>query len=234
MNLFRLQNNVPPVYVDESRDFQLFCRLYDSVNAGFKYDVDQIPNILNAYTCRENLLPLLATKYGFFTNKIVSDDSIRYILDAFPSIVRHKGSLAGVQMAINAFLKIHDIRTGILVYAANKSEMIYNVLVDDHTIVIAVDQTIKDIKLLEELFKYVLPTGFGFQFFFFRNISDALAIGSVNAVKLLFVSDNINSMVRQATVSNTPNGYVDSNIGAVDTVNIASTDSRIITEDNNG
>lgn len=226
MNLFRLQNNTPPVYTEESRDFQLFCRLYDCIFAGFKYDADQIPNLMNPFLCRDNMLPLLETKLGFFTNKLMDDTAIRYILSAFPLIIKNKGSLRGVQYAINTFLKIYDIRTSIMIFNVNNAETLFNIAVDDHTLVIALNQTLKDIKVLEELLSYVLPTGYSFQFYFYNTISDVIPIiTNVNA-KLIFVSDNINAMLRQEYVENVANNDIDKLIGAVDTMNLASTDSK--------
>ena len=227
MNLFRLQNNVPPIYVNESRDFQLLCRLYDSVDAGFKYDIDQITGILNPLVCRENLLPLLETKAGFFTDKMVNDVAVRYILAAFPDILKYKGSLKGVQYAINAFLKIYDIRTNIIIYTMDMESPEVLISVDYYTIVIAVNKTIKDIKILQELLKYVLPPGFRLQIYLYKDIENMIEIVQNEKVKLIFVSDNINSMIRQEHVSNV-SSELDHLVGAVDTVNIASTDSEIM------
>ena len=35
--MFRVENNVPDVYVQESRDFQLFCKLYDLAFQGSRF-----------------------------------------------------------------------------------------------------------------------------------------------------------------------------------------------------
>ena len=42
--MLRLENNTPSIYCQKSRDFQLFCRLYDVVNNGVKFDIDSIIN----------------------------------------------------------------------------------------------------------------------------------------------------------------------------------------------
>lgn len=226
MNLFRLQNNTPPVYTDESRDFQLFCRLYDALFAGVKYDVDQIPNLMNPFKCRENMLPLLETKLGFFTDKMFDDTAIRYILDAFPYILKNKGSLRGIQYAINTYLKIYDVRTSVMIFDITNAETIFNIAVDDHTLVIALNQSLKDIKILEELLRYVMPIGYSFQFYYYNTISDMVEIITNQSANLIFVSDNINAMVRQEHVVENNPSIFDRLVGAVDTVNIASTDSK--------
>ena len=45
--LFRTQDNVPEIYVNESRDFQLLCRLKDVMINGVKYAIDSINHTSN-------------------------------------------------------------------------------------------------------------------------------------------------------------------------------------------
>ncbi len=40
MSFIKLQDKVPPVYPEGSRDFQLFCHLYDVIFNGIKNDID--------------------------------------------------------------------------------------------------------------------------------------------------------------------------------------------------
>ena len=40
--MFRIQDNVPEVYVEESRDFQLFSRIYDFAFQSCKLRVDSL------------------------------------------------------------------------------------------------------------------------------------------------------------------------------------------------
>ena len=51
MAVFRIEKNVPEIYVRESRDFQLFCRLYDCVFDGVKFDIDSMLNVLDTHSC---------------------------------------------------------------------------------------------------------------------------------------------------------------------------------------
>lgn len=234
MNLFRLQNNTPPIYTDESRDFQLFCRLYDCINAGTKFDVDQVTGILNSFTIRNNLLPLLQTKLGFFTDKRVNDLALRYVLDAFPDMVRKKGSLLGIQQAVNTFLKIYGVRTEVIIFRYGDNDDIgIEVNADSHTIIVAMNTAVKDMTILEEMFKYIFPTGFGFQFYFYNNLEDITTILAHQHVEFLYISDNINSMVRGKYVvgnsgeESVEDKFLEEHVGAVDTTHIASTDSPL-------
>lgn len=233
MNLFRLQNNTPPIYTDESRDFQLFCRLYDCINSGTKFDVDQVTGILNSFTIRSNLLPLLQTKLGFFSKKKMNDTALRYILDAFPDMVRKKGSLEGIQQAVNTFLKIYGIRTEVVIYRSGAAGIGVDVTSDEHTIVVAMNSAVKDMSILEEVFKYVFPVGFAFQFYFFNDLEQMLKIVVRDSIQYLYISDNLNSLIRRQYVmgvtgqENIANQFLDTRVGGVDTTEIASTDSLL-------
>ena len=235
MNLFRLQNNTPPIYTDESRDFQLFCRLYDCINAGMKFDVDQITGILNAFTCRNTLLPLLQTKLGFFTNMTVEDVTLRYILDAFPDLLKKKGSLQGIQQAINVFLKTYGVRTDVVVWKYQEGgEHSYNIKADEHTIIISINNSFKNTKVLEELFRYIFPVGFQFQFFFYNEASQVIELLQSDYVDLLYVSDIRGAMLRRKELLGTDGAESSDTekvagrlVGGVDTTTIASSDSKL-------
>jgi hypothetical protein len=62
--------------------------------------------ISNTKYCMDNLLPLLATKVGFFKTLDLSDDMYRKVLSAFPYIIRYKGSQKGIQLIVNLFERL--------------------------------------------------------------------------------------------------------------------------------
>ena len=76
MSFIKLQDKVPPVYPEGSRDFQLFCHLYDVIFNGIKNDVDGIQYLTNTVSCRSNVLQLLQTKLGFFTQAQYADEAL--------------------------------------------------------------------------------------------------------------------------------------------------------------
>lgn len=104
--MFRLQDNTPEVYVNNSRDFQLFCRVYDCLVNGVRFDINSMTNVLDAMTINDNMLPLLSTKLGFFTKENIPNDVLRVILKSFPYAVKNKGSVRGIQYAVCAILKM--------------------------------------------------------------------------------------------------------------------------------
>ena len=72
--MFRTQNNVPEIYVNGSRDFQLLCRLKDAMFGGVKYNIDSLKHTSNTMEMNNILLPKeiqyeeIKTEHGIFTS----------------------------------------------------------------------------------------------------------------------------------------------------------------------
>lgn len=148
--MFRLQNNTPSYYVNNSRDFQLFCRLYDYINNGVKFDIDSIININDPLKINDRLLNLYGSKVGFFTNKNINTNVLRRILKAFPYLIKYKGTKKGIEQAVNTILKLED--------TSNKAYI--SIDLTNYICYIYVASEIKNKDALEELLKYILPIGF--------------------------------------------------------------------------
>ena len=109
--MFRLQNNVPSTYIEQSRDFQLFCRLYDCINNGVQFDISTITDILDPIKVNDRVVKLLATRVGFITDIDIDNTVLRYILSAYPYIIKNKGTRKGIEAAVNAILHAeHSIK----------------------------------------------------------------------------------------------------------------------------
>lgn len=225
MPLIRVQDSVPECYENQSRDFQLIGRLYDCVINGVKFDIDSMLNLTNTLKCNQRVLQLLQTKLGFFSDALLTDDELRYTLSAFPFIVKNKGSLKGIKQAVYVFLKANHLISSAMISIMQKDG------VNPYSIVIGINSPIMNTTLLDEIFKYILPTGYTVSYMFYTNISaDDLFKMSVEA-NAIFVSNTINSRVRAGTSDSidgetlTFDNISDHLIGAVDTTEIISTDS---------
>ena len=218
MSKFRLQNNVPDVYVNQSRDFQLLLRLYDSIFSGVKFDIDSMQGIINTSKSRNSILPLLSTKVGFFTNLEINDDKLRIILGGFPLIVRKKGSLLAIKQTLNLYLKAEHIKCNIIVSYNSETTTIDGTTILDHTLSIGSDKTLKNPQILQEIFKYILPIGFRLRFYSFRSFSlETTQLEASDDVIILYkVSANPLSQLRRSDIEYTEN--------ITDGVHIPSTD----------
>ena len=234
MSLIRLQDNVPEPYVTRSRDFQLLLRLYDCLINGVKSDVDSIINITNTSKIRANILPLLQTKLGFFTNHEFNDDVLRYILTVFPRIIRNKGSLKAVEEAVNLFMKISNVRDSVVVRLLEESEIVQGVRVPDHTIVIGLSSSeVENLDILNEVLKYIIPSGFGVYFYFFNALGNAnspMLFNVEDTANVLFISRGINSLIRGAGDLWSDDDYTDDDrlvVNAVDTTSLLGGDDKV-------
>ena len=215
MKVFRIQENTPEVYTNTSRDFQLIGRLYDCVINGIKFDTDSILRIIDTESIDSKLLKLLQTKIGFFTSADITDDDLRYVLESFPMIVKNKGSLKGINQAIAVFLKLKHIKSDVKVDIFNK----YGT--HPYTVQINLNMPYTDTILLDEILKYVLPTGYVVAYSFYNDIGkfDAVMDTKIGA-NLIILKDSVNSIVRGNYISYR-NTIEDRLIGSVGETHVA-------------
>lgn len=215
MSVFRLQNNVPDIYVEKSRDFQLLCRLYDCIIDGVKFDVDSMIDILDTNKCRNNILPLLKEKLGFFSDYQFNDDAIRSILKAFPLMIKNKGSLKSIEQAIEVYKKITNFNGRITVVMNKERQTKYGQLLYDYSLIINIESSLKDTSILDEMLKYLLPAGMMYQIVFIDYIFNQTEPGIYGTyqddVDIIYVSDYIAGSLRSNS------DYLDDHIKAVNT-----------------
>ena len=148
---------IPEYYNNESRDFQIFTRVFDLVENSLKFDIDSINTILDTDSINNSYLDSAAKKVGFFESENYPDHILRFIISAFPYIIKYKGSLEGITRAAQAFLKINGIKDKPLIEIDN----------DKYLIKIGIQSTIFDISLLKVILKYILPTGYFLDIYFY-------------------------------------------------------------------
>ena len=175
MSLFRISEHVPDVYPRKSRDFQLFCAVFDIVFGYLKYNIDSIRNITDTEYCNQKLIPLLQTKLGFYSDISIPSEDLRLILKAFPFLVKNKGSLTGITGALRIFLKVIGSDADYEVKIINK---VYNsdkqYLKDESYIInIATSEVLTNTDVLDQILKYVVPAGYIIKYTY-KNTSDTI------------------------------------------------------------
>ena len=151
--MFRLQNNVPEVYPEKSRDFQIFCRLFDASFNSVKQSIDSMELITDTMACDSVLLPLLKDKLGFYSSLDLGDKELRYILDAFPVLMRYKGSQRAIDYVTNLYSRIVSS-------ISTSAPIQVNVENNNYVIEVSSTQAVVRSDLLFELLNYILPTGY--------------------------------------------------------------------------
>jgi len=173
--MFRVQNNVPEVYPDKSRDFQMFCRLFDVSFNSVKQSIDSLQYVTDTQACDARLLPLLKSKLGFFSNLDLSDTDIRYVLQAFPTIVRYKGSYQALVYVTNLYSRlVSSIATSEEVRILSNKE--------EYRIEVSSEKAVAKSELLFELLKYVLPTGYVIDYFITEYHDSATQLFTTNSL----------------------------------------------------
>lgn len=109
------------------------------------------------------LIPLLQTKVGFWTPYEFTDDSLRLVCDVFDLAVRKKGSRQGIIEAIEVFLRTIGITTDFDIFIQNK-DVDGN---DVYYIEIGINCLWHDATLLREILRYILPTGYILNIYFY-------------------------------------------------------------------
>ena len=151
--MFRVQRNVPEVYVNESRDFQLLSRLYDCWQGSVNYNVLSMVNSLEPTTALDRVLELLATRVGFFPRVRLDANILRYIIASFPYILKNKGTSTGIKEAVYAIMKAE-------VDPKATEEVVITIDNYDRNVIIATQNDIYNKLALREVMRYVLPFGY--------------------------------------------------------------------------
>ena len=156
--VFRTQDNTPPYCVEASRDFQLFCRAMDVIVNGVKFDIDSMIQVLDPMKVSDDMLELYATRVGFFHKKPIDSNVLRYIISAFPHIIKNKGTLKGIEQSAYTILKAENSVKLPYPVVQNKVEGI-----DRYIIAIYFPTKILNKYALKELLSYVVPAGYKIQ-----------------------------------------------------------------------
>lgn len=151
--LFKLEENVPDIYVEMSRDFQLLCRVYDIFVNSNIITQSKIRQQLNIEQIDDKLLKLLAGRLGFNSDNYIPTEVMRSILLQFPFMIKNKGTKVGVEQAIKSVIKQTSEVNGIQVsITVATGEIKITVKSDDASAV--------DTSYLSDVLKYVVPVGY--------------------------------------------------------------------------
>lgn len=199
MAVFKYKNNVPDVYPNESRDFQLICNVFDLTQNSIKYDIDSMLNILDTDLCTEKLLPLLQTKLGFISNYNLSAKQLRIVLKAFPYLIKNKGSTKGIQQTIQTFLKTQNIFGNVQIDYTNKNNT--GILNNIYEVNIGLQTKLLDVSLLTELLRFILPAGYVLKYYFYRPMNWETVVTERDTINILFVSEDISGSIRDDSMT---------------------------------
>lgn len=155
--MFYTNEQVPVIYPEKSRDFQLLATLLDTYINAVKGYADRIKFQISPAKCEEQFLELLCTRYGFFHKNYLPAAILRRILAVFPEAIRWKGSLRGISTAVQAVLSyyadVYNVGFDVKHYQYNRRR--------EQLIIKAKCYFLEniDITYLQDILRYVVPAG---------------------------------------------------------------------------
>lgn len=191
--MFRTQNNIPEIYVNESRDYQLFCRAKDLIFGGVKYNIDSLRHTSNTMEMNGSLLPLLKSKVGFFDAENLNEEELRYLLCAFPYMIKYKGSKRAIEYILNTWLRLYSIQGKIMIIDVNNEE---------HNITIQLDATPKSTYILDKLFNYIIPTGYSLNYYFVSSFDKEINTNFESSFVGVTILNKDNAQIRNPITGN--------------------------------
>ena len=148
--MIKLQDLTPSIYYNDSRDFQFMGRLYDIVLNHIKTNADNLYNLPIGKNMNEKLLNLLSLTLGFKARHNYNSTQLEAICSVLPLILRNKGSLNAVIIAVTALAHAEGIRQALDYYVDPKK-----------SITLYLPEQLTDLSLLQDLLVYILPAGIG-------------------------------------------------------------------------
>ena len=147
--MIKLQELTPSVYYEQSRDFQFIGRLYDIVLNYIKTNADNLYTLPIGKNMDEKLLNLLAFTLGFQSKHQYNSKQLLAICSVLPLILKHKGSLGAILIAVNSILYAEGINQAL------------DYEFKDNNLVLYLSPDLSDLTLLKDIMIYILPAGIG-------------------------------------------------------------------------
>lgn len=147
--MIKLQELTPSVYYEQSRDFQFIGRLYDIVLNYIKTNADNLYTLPIGKNMDEKLLNLLAFTLGFQSKHQYNSKQLLAICSVLPLILKHKGSLNAILIAVNSILYAEGINQALDYEFKNNNLVLY------------LSPDLSDLTLLKDIMIYILPAGIG-------------------------------------------------------------------------
>jgi hypothetical protein len=145
--MINIKNQLPSIYYDASRDFQILGHLYEVVLNYVKTNADMLYRLPNELEADTRSTELLATTLGFKLRRNYDKEQLAALVSIFPQLLKIKGTQQAIDLAGNALVKASGVP------GTFSSEIVNNVL----TIQIPIE--LSDITLFIDLLPYILPFG---------------------------------------------------------------------------
>ena len=107
--MISIKNQVPSIYYDASRDFQVLGHLYEVVLNYVKTNADMLYLLPSGITEDTRATELLATTLGFKLRRNYDKAQLAALVSIFPQLLKIKGTLRAVNLAGDALVKASGV-----------------------------------------------------------------------------------------------------------------------------
>ena len=153
--MIKTENLVPHVYYKESRDFQLFGRIYDVIINYVKTNIDLMENFpINNHT-DSKLIELLCRTLGFENKTDYRVDDLNVICSIFIDLIKNKGTKGAIEKLAKTILNIENIKEKATIVVLDST--ISNIKHID--IYVPEMSSNPELKLFEDILDYIIPAG---------------------------------------------------------------------------
>jgi hypothetical protein len=160
--MIKVQRQLPDYYYNESRDFQLIGRIFESVFNTSKTATDTIVNTPLSSNYDVSLLDLVTKTIGFESKRKYDVPNLIALVNSFKSILKIKGTKKSIEDCVRILLKAQNISEKFEVLINTDEEEGSEGKKFNRDITIYIPKEVKDIALLEDMLDYVLPAGFNY------------------------------------------------------------------------
>ena len=152
--MIKTQLLTPEVYYKESRDFQLFGRLYDAVFNYLKTEIDLVKTFPLNNKQDTSFVELLLKTLGFRNLREYQTDQLLALASIWIKTIKNKGSLQSIRDVVNLILRTENITNSAEITLDTLNQQLPTVIIKIKDLVSSQESS-----LLEEVLNYILPIG---------------------------------------------------------------------------
>jgi len=145
--MISIKNQIPSIYYDASRDFQILGHLYEVVLNYVKTNADMLYLLPNGIEEDTRATELLATTLGFKLKRNYDKAQLAALVSIFPQLLKIKGTKRAVDLAGNALVKASGVPG------------VFSSEIENHIMTIKIPIELSDITLFIDLLPYIMPFG---------------------------------------------------------------------------
>ena len=145
--MINIKHQLPGIYYDASRDFQILGHLYEVVLNYSKTNADMLYFLPNGLTEDSRITEVLATTLGFKLRRNYDKAQLAALVSIFPQLLRIKGTKRAIDLVGDALVKASGVP------GSFHSEL------KEQVLIVKIPVELTDITLFMDLLPYILPFG---------------------------------------------------------------------------